>query len=135
MNLAAIFLVLLHLNDFQLIVYCGHCVFQSDAKIVHRQTIYGPGLSMGCFYGLMPYRGTYRIFPKGGRGLSQVWIFHTWTFRSGTNHVVYRQNTSRQNAGGQNTSQNCRGDKTMVILWDRKDKSYENTYYIVLMVR
>ena len=39
----------------------------------------------------------------GGGGLLRVWvwIFHTWTFRSGTNHVVHRQNPSGQNDGVQ----------------------------------
>ena len=35
MNLAAIFQVLEHLNDFEIIGYGGHFVFQNKAKIVH----------------------------------------------------------------------------------------------------
>ena len=37
MNLAAIFQVLDHLNDFQAISYGGHFVFQNEAKIIQRQ--------------------------------------------------------------------------------------------------
>ena len=55
------------------------------------------------------YRGRYRISRKGGRGLSRVWIFHTWTFCSGTYHAVHGQNVGGQNTGGPNASQNCKG--------------------------
>ena len=54
-------------------------------------------------------RGRYRISRKGGRGLSRVWIFHTWTFCSGTYHAVHGQNVGGQNTGGPNASQNCKG--------------------------
>ena len=37
MNLAAIFQVLEHLKDFEIIGYGGHFVFQNEAKIFHRQ--------------------------------------------------------------------------------------------------
>ena len=49
MKLAAIFQVLKNLNDFhdfQTISYCGHFVFQNEAKMFHRQTICRPGLPM-----------------------------------------------------------------------------------------
>ena len=50
--------------------------------------------------------------------MSQVWIFHTWTFYSGTYCALHGQNTE-----GQNASQNCRGgDKMLAILWDREGK-------------
>ena len=52
------------------------------------------------------YRGRYRISRKGGRGVSRVWIFHTWTFCSGTYCAVHGQNT-----GGQNASRNCKGEQ------------------------
>ena len=70
-------------------------------------------------------RGRYRISRKGGRGLSRVWIFHTWTFCSGTYHAVHGQNVGGQNTGGPNASQNCKGgggDKMLSILWDREGK-------------
>ena len=35
MNLAAIFQVLQYFNDFEIIGYGGHFVFQNEAKIVH----------------------------------------------------------------------------------------------------
>ena len=53
-NLAAIFQVLEHLKDFEIIVYGGHFVFQSKAKIFLRQTICRPGLFMLCLYILKP---------------------------------------------------------------------------------
>ena len=37
MNLDAIFQVLEHLNDFEIIGYGGHFVIQNEAKILHRQ--------------------------------------------------------------------------------------------------
>ena len=46
MNLAAIFQVLQNLNDFEIIGYSGHFVFQNKAKIFLRQNIYRPGLFM-----------------------------------------------------------------------------------------
>ena len=49
-------------------------------------------------------RGRYRIPQKRGRGVSRVWIFHTWTFCGGIYHAVHGQHT-----GGQNASQNCKG--------------------------
>ena len=57
------------------------------------------------------------FFKRGGRGLSRVWIFHPWTFCSGTYHTVHGQNVGGQNTGGQNASQNCKA-----ILWDREGK-------------
>ena len=72
------------------------------------------------------FRGRYRISRKGGRGLSRVWIFHTWTFCSGTYHAVHGQNVGGQNTGGPNASQNYKGggggDKMLSILWDREGK-------------
>ena len=50
MNLVAIFQVLEHFNDFEIIGYGGYFVFQNEAKIVHRQNICRPELPMGCFY-------------------------------------------------------------------------------------
>ena len=49
--------------------------------------------------------------------MSRVWIFHTWTFCSGTYHSVHGQH-----AGGKNASQNCKGDKMLAILWNREAK-------------
>ena len=46
MNLAAIFQVLQHLNDFEIIGYGGHFVFQNKAIIFLRQNICTPGLFM-----------------------------------------------------------------------------------------
>ena len=46
MNLAAIFQVLDHLNDFEIIGYGGHFVFQNKTKIFLRQNICRPGLLM-----------------------------------------------------------------------------------------
>ena len=37
----------------------------------------------------------------GGHGLSGIRIFHTWTFRSATYHVVCRPNASQNCKGGQ----------------------------------
>ena len=37
MNLAAIFQVLEHLNDFEIIGYGSHFIFQNEAKISQRQ--------------------------------------------------------------------------------------------------
>ena len=54
MNLAAIFQVLEHLNDFEMIGYGGHFVFQNKAKIFLRQNICRPGLFMVCLYILKP---------------------------------------------------------------------------------
>ena len=52
--IAAIFHVLEHLYDFEIIGYGGHFVFQNEAEMVHRQNICRPGLLMGCFYILKP---------------------------------------------------------------------------------
>ena len=62
-------------------------------------------------------------FPKGGggHGLSWVWIFHTWTFCSGTYHAVHGQNVGGQNTGGQNAKL-AREDKMLAILLDREGK-------------
>ena len=54
--------------------------------------------------------------------MSQLWIFHTWTFCSGTYHAVHGQHT-----GGQNARRNCKGgggggDKMLAILWNREGK-------------
>ena len=46
MNLAAIFQVLDHLNEFKIIGYGGHFVFHNEAKIVLRQNICRPELFM-----------------------------------------------------------------------------------------
>ena len=56
MNQAAIFQVLEHLYDFEIIDYGGHCVFQNKAKIFLRQNICRPGLFMVCLYILKPYQ-------------------------------------------------------------------------------
>ena len=44
------FQVLEHFNDFEIIDYGGHFVFQIEAKIVFSQNIWRAGLPMGCFY-------------------------------------------------------------------------------------
>ena len=82
-------------------------------------------------------RGRYRISQKGGRGLSQVWIFHTWIFCSRTYHAVHGQNVGGQNIGGQNASQNCKGTKCWPFYWTGRVKcqSYQNTLYMILMVK
>ena len=54
MNVAAIFQVLEHLNDFEIIGYVAHFVFQNEAKIVFRQNICRPGLFMVSLYILKP---------------------------------------------------------------------------------
>ena len=46
----AIFQVLEHLNDFEIIGYGGHFVFQNKAKIFLRQNICRTGLFMVCLY-------------------------------------------------------------------------------------
>ena len=48
MNLDAIFQVLEHLNDFKIIGYGGHFVFQNKAKIFLKQNICRPGLFIVC---------------------------------------------------------------------------------------
>ena len=53
-NLAAIFQVLEHLKDFEIIGSGGHFVFQNKAKIFLRQNICRPGLFMLCLYILKP---------------------------------------------------------------------------------
>ena len=53
-NLVAIFQVLEHLNDFEIIGYGGHFVFQNKGKILLRQNICRPGLFMVCLYILKP---------------------------------------------------------------------------------
>ena len=50
MNLAAIFQVLEHLNDFEIIGYVGHFVFQNKVEIVLRRNICRPGIFMVCLY-------------------------------------------------------------------------------------
>ena len=70
---------------------------------------------------LMPM-GQIQDFPKGGRGLSGVWIFHTWTFCSGIYHTVHGQNVSRQNTGDKTPVKITRGHKMLSILWDREGK-------------
>ena len=83
-------------------------------------------------------RGRYRISQKWGRGLSRVWIFHTWTFCSGTYHAVHGQNVGGQNTGGPNASQNCKrgggggggGDKMLSILWDREGKMPNKSHQV-----
>ena len=62
-------------------------------------------------------RGRYRISRKRGRGVSRVWIFHTWKFCSGTYHVVHGQHT-----GVKTPVKIARGDKTLAILWNREAK-------------
>ena len=54
MNLATLFQILKHLNDFEVIGYGGHFVFQNKAKIIFRQNICRPGLFMVCLYILKP---------------------------------------------------------------------------------
>ena len=66
--------------------------------LLHKNTVRKMFFSMELYI-----RGRYRISRKGGRGLSRVWIFHTWTFCSGTYH-----------GGGR--------DKMLSILWDREGK-------------
>ena len=53
-NLAAIFQVSEHLNDFEIIGYGGHFVTQNKAKSFLRQNICRPGLFMVCLYILKP---------------------------------------------------------------------------------
>ena len=48
-NLAAIFQVLQHLNDFQTIGYGGHFVFQNEAKIWHRHVFIA--INIPCKFG------------------------------------------------------------------------------------
>ena len=66
MNLAAIFQVLEHLNDFEIIGYGSHFVFQNKAKIFLRQNICRPELFMVCPYILKPWhknnKGKIRTF-------------------------------------------------------------------------
>ena len=48
-----------------------------------------------------------------------------------------KKNGGGQNSGGQNTSHNCKGGRTLAILWDREDKMpilSKHLIYIVLMV-
>ena len=49
MNLAAIFQVLQHLNDFQTIGYGGHFDFQNEAKIWHRHVFIA--INIPCKFG------------------------------------------------------------------------------------
>ena len=49
MNLAGIFQVSEHLNDFEIIDYCSHFVFHNNGQIVRMQNIFRSGLPMGCF--------------------------------------------------------------------------------------
>ena len=49
MKLAGIFQDLVHLDDFQTIACGGHFVFQSDAKILHRQ-VFIP-INISCKFG------------------------------------------------------------------------------------
>ena len=78
-------------------------------------------------------------FPKGGVcGLSRVWIFHTWTFCSGTFYAVHGQHVGGQNTWGQNVSQNCKGGTKCWPFYGTgraKCQSYQNTLYMILMVR
>ena len=54
MNLDAMFRVLEHHNDFEIIGYGGHFAFQTKAKIFLRPNICRPGLSMVYLYILKP---------------------------------------------------------------------------------
>ena len=49
MNLAAIFQVVEYLNDFEIIGYDGHFVFQNEAKILHRQVFIS--INIPCKFG------------------------------------------------------------------------------------
>ena len=49
--------------------------------------------------------------------MSRVWIFHTWTFCSGTYHAVHGQHT-----GDKTSVKIARGDKMLAILWNREAK-------------
>ena len=49
-NLSAIFQVLKHLNDFEIICYDGNFVFQNKAKIFLRQNSCRPGIFMVYLY-------------------------------------------------------------------------------------
>ena len=54
MILAAIFHVLEHLNDFEIIGHDSHFAFQIKAKIFLKQYICKPGLFMVCLHILKP---------------------------------------------------------------------------------
>ena len=49
MNLAAVFQVLQHLNDFQIIGYFGHFVLQIEAKIVQKKIFVDQDFPWGVF--------------------------------------------------------------------------------------
>ena len=85
-------------------MYFVGCMTHVSTSITIRQINLENEVSGQSHSDLGEIRGRYRISRKGGRGLSRVWIFHTWTFHSGTNHVVHGQNPSRHNGcrGGQN---------------------------------
>ena len=64
-NVAVAFQVLNHLNDFEIIGYGGHFVFQNKAKIFLRQNICRPGLFMVYLCILKPLhqkKGEVRMF-------------------------------------------------------------------------
>ena len=61
MNLAAIFQVLEHLNDFEIISYGSHFVFHNKTKIFLRQNICRPGLFVACPY-ILNNKGEIRTF-------------------------------------------------------------------------
>ena len=52
--LAAIFQVLEHHNNFEIIGYGGYFVFPKKVKILLRHNIYRPGVYMVCLYILKP---------------------------------------------------------------------------------
>ena len=54
MNLAAIFKVLEHLDNLEIIGLGNHFAFQNKAKIFLRQNICRPGVFMVCLYILKP---------------------------------------------------------------------------------
>ena len=54
MNLAAVFQVLEHLDDFIITDYGGHFVFQNESKIVHRRACIA--INIPCKFGEYLYK-------------------------------------------------------------------------------
>ena len=60
MKLAGIFQDLEHLDDFQTISYGGHFVFQSEAKILHRQVFIA--INIPCKFGEDVFINVRKVF-------------------------------------------------------------------------
>ena len=73
MNLAAIFQLLEHLNDLEIIGYGGHFVFQNQAKIFFRQNICRPGLFMVCLY-ILKLAQKKQVISARSRALCQLTV-------------------------------------------------------------